>query len=96
MKEINEFYDGLGSRTDSNLLKKPSLCLLYRTDDEGDPTEKILRILTLRTRETVKTSTAGFLTYYNGNEAFGGPKSIKVVDGVKILCIEKTNPKFGT
>ena len=42
MENINGFYDDNGNKINSDLVKKPRLCLLCKKEDIDDPMEHIL------------------------------------------------------
>ncbi|HYI77613.1 MAG TPA: hypothetical protein VEW65_08315 [Chryseolinea sp.] len=42
MKDINGFYDDYGNKINTDLIKKPGLCLLCKRDEIDDPMEHIL------------------------------------------------------
>lgn len=46
MEEINGFYDDDGNPINSELIRKPGLCLLCRKNDIDDPMENMLCTMT--------------------------------------------------
>lgn len=46
MEEINGFYDDDGNKINPSLVKKPGLCLICKKDENDNPMENILCLMT--------------------------------------------------